>query len=1456
MGKDMAKNFDVFNLKDDFIIFKERLELWFSANKIKEEEEKKIQLLTSLSLPAYKLIRNMCSPVIPEKKTYDELCKMMSNQFVDRSIIFKERRRFYELVQHEGEKVLDFFNKIQAIAVGCDFKDDLNKILRDKFVCGLTKGAIFERLCDEKADVSIEDCLKIAMTKETTVNDQAMNMHKIKRTGPKHVQKHACAVCGKANHKSTECKYKGYRCNVCNDVGHLAKMCRNGKSNGNKKQRRNGKQNHHVEEDNEENHAADYETINQPSIRIFQMDMFRNNEAHVNEVVNHVSRESNYDNASPCDNLANIELRKNVNVCDSKWINLQNLEWKAPYNEHESRWLGMSEDCGITRDVDMFVITEDHQDADNILCESVNLFRNQNINYNFVNNVLFSNSRLFTIILKVNQMEMEFEIDTGSAISAIPLHVFEKHFRGVQLKSFNPVLRAYNGGVISTTGCFEGHIEYNGMSVRVNFVVINKGCRPLIGRDIFRKLNLKITLNSINTSDILDKFLSEFKSVFKNELGKYNGNPIRFKIAKEVKPIFAKARTVPFAYKENLEKELDKLEKENVIKKVDMSDWGTPLVVIVKKTGGLRICADYSVTINPHLDDMNYPLPRIEELFRALSGGKLFTKIDLSKAYHQLPVDDETSRILAWSTHKGIYAVNRLPFGCKPNTAIFQSLMEKLLLGCKSTAVFVDDIVITGKTIEEHISNVKEVLGRLQKAGLTVNYDKCEFFKKFVHYLGYIIDADGLHKDQSKVEAIIKMPTPKTPTEVKSLCGLINYYSRFLPNLSPTLKPIYDLIKAKEVVWTKPCQVALDLVKKHLLSNEILVHYDASLPLLLKTDASELGIGACISHIMRSGEERPIAFASRTLSSAESNYSAIDREALGIFFGVKRFEQYLLGRKFVICTDHKPLVAIFGSKKGIPCMAASRLQRWAIYLSNFQFEIKHVKGIDNGCADALSRLTYKNNVEDTSNEYSYLNFIKNNFSRPIRAADVAIESNKDPILSKIINYVRNGWAEITDDNAEMRNYYEKRHSLSLDENVLMWGHRAVIPKRFRETLLEEMHTTHVGVVKLKSIARSYFWWPKIDADIEHFVKNCEICRSNQNNPPRVESQPWPATKQPMERVHIDYFGPINNVFYLVLIDVHSKWIEVGHVKDTSSASTILLLNGFFARLGFPVVMVSDNARYFTSIEFEKFCEENGVRHITSPPYHPASNGPAENAVRVVKKTFYKQLLHSFRDNKNIDDIIHQQLYIYRNTPHSTTNKTPFEMLFNRESTIRWKLLIPQKSNMNDHIQINSKRINVGDDVYAKNFRSLKWVKAVVIKILGSNIFLVKIENGQTWKRHANQLTILMKSKNDNGIDFDDNQLSKNAISFCDILSEKIKLLSNDRKTLSGLNAGERGVVVPQEINTAGGENCETFEDALEFSNSDATVDSNISAPPEPSVNVNNSTDRPKRVIKKPVKLNL
>lgn len=449
-----------------------------------------------------------------------------------------------------------------------------------------------------------------------------------------------------------------------------------------------------------------------------------------------------------------------------------------------------------------------------------------------------------------------------------------------------------------------------------------------------------------------------------------------------------------------------------------------------------------------------------------------------------------------------------MPFGVASAPAIFQKTMEALIAGIEGVVCFLDDILISGKTKQEHETRLIKVLIILQNSGLKIAMDKCTFFQKSVTYLGFVIDKEGLHPSTDKIKSIKEAPIPQNVTQLKSFLGLVNYYGKFFRNLSALLHPLYTLLK-KDIPWqwSNDCHKAYEMIKNKLTSDDVLIHFQPfNLPVRLIVDASNYGIGALICHLMEDKTERPIAFASRTLSSCEVKYSQIEKEALAIIYGLDKFNEYLYGIKFTIVTDHKPLWYIFHPNKGIPQFSANRLRRWAVILSNYDYHIEYVKS-DRNIADSLSRLpmdgqeieNFENNELDFCNYFSSSGDIQMNFK------NIQVATQKDCLLQKIIKCVKNGnWPSFIFNDNIFKPFYLKRYEFSIEANCLIWINRLVIPQKCQSQILQQLHITHLGIVKMKGMARSYFWWPNIDRDIEELAKQCEACNLNSSSPGKSE----------------------------------------------------------------------------------------------------------------------------------------------------------------------------------------------------------------------------------------------------------------------------------------------------------------------------------------------------------------
>ena len=696
------------------------------------------------------------------------------------------------------------------------------------------------------------------------------------------------------------------------------------------------------------------------------------------------------------------------------------------------------------------------------------------------------------------------------------------------------------------------------------------------------------------------------------------------------------------------------------------------------------------------------------------------------------------------NTHKGLYQYNRLPFGIASAPAIFQQTMEKILQGLPGVTVYIDDILVTGRNDEEHLETLEKVLSRLQEYGLRLKREKCYFMQPSVEYLGYIVDKDGLHATPAKIEAITKAPKPRNVQELRSFLGFVNYYGKFIHQLSTLIQPLNHLLcQNVPWKWCKDCQKAFVALKEQLASSDVLVHYDPDLPLKLDCDASAYGIGAVLSHVFANGAERPIAYASRTLTQAEKGYAQLEKEALSLVYGVKKFHQYLFGKKFVLVTDHKPLLTILGPKKGLPTLAAARLQRWAILLSAYQYDIEYRSTTAHSNADGFSRLPLQGQeiVKHLSSE-SMFNLSQIEFL-PIDADKLRRATQTDPVLSKVRQYMLSGWPDAI--CPELKPYATRHYELTVEAGCLLWGMRVVVPESCRKGVLGELHISHPGMVKMKSLARVHVWWPGIDKSIEQMVRECEACQSVRNNPSTTLLHPWSWPDGPWKRVHLDFAGPFQGSMFMVIVDAHSKWLEVVPVSTTTTEKTMEVLRSMFARYGIPQQLVTDNGPQFTATEFDRFMKGNGIKHIKTSPYHPASNGEAERFVQ----TFKHSLKASKNDPGSLTMRLARFLLVHRNTPSSTTGMSPAELFMKRPLRTRLDLLRPSVQNRVQARQADQKRLHdahskfrefdVGQPVLVRNLRDgPKWVHGTVLEQTGPVSYRVQASD-QVWRRHTDQL---------------------------------------------------------------------------------------------------------------------
>ena len=799
--------------------------------------------------------------------------------------------------------------------------------------------------------------------------------------------------------------------------------------------------------------------------------------------------------------------------------------------------------------------------------------------------------------------------------------------------------------------------------------------------------------------------------------------------------------------REKVDAELDRLQKEGIISPIQNSPWAAPIVPVLKPDQSVRICGDYRLTANKVIRLDTYPIPRFDDLMVKIGGGSVYSKLDMSQAYSQLCLEEDSKQYTVINTQKGLFKYNRLSFGISAAPGIFQRMMEGLLKDIAGVACYLDDILISGTTIEEHNDRLHRVLARMESAGLKLRLDKCHIDVPRITYLGFVIDKSGVHPTEEKIRAVVNAPAPQNVTQLQSYLGMFNFSGKFVRNVSTLLGPLHKLLQKKtKWKWGEVEERAFQNSKKALVNSDALVHFDPKKPIVVIADSSSYGIGAVICHTV-DGVERPICFASRTLSSAEKNYPQIEKEALALVFAVRKFNHYLWGQpSFTLVTDHKPLLGLFQSTKPISPQASGRIQRWSLMLQSYNFVLKHRSGKVLGTADALSRLPQPVANESTPvpGEWELLvNFLD---WSPVTGSMISKETAKDPVLSKVFRLCQQGWVFKDPCNPDIKPYLSRRDEMSLQDGCVLWGNRVIIPAKLRELVLKELHSGHAGISRMKELARSYLWWPGLDNDLEKVCKSCEPCLQMRAMPQRAELHPWEWPRSPWHRLHVDYAGPVKGNYFLIIVDAHSKWCDIFKSSGTTTRETIDNLSHCFRNYGLPISLVTDNGPCFTSDEFRRFMDYCGIHHIKTAVYKPSTNGLAERMVQTFKRALKTSKEPVYR-------IIDRFLYTYRNTPHTTTGITPGELMFNRKLRTRFDLLWP-KHKVLEKVHKGQERqkelytqhprkvdMDVGDTVMVRDYTpsGQKWVPAEITSQTGPLSYKCTLANGVNTKRHQDQM---------------------------------------------------------------------------------------------------------------------
>ena len=780
------------------------------------------------------------------------------------------------------------------------------------------------------------------------------------------------------------------------------------------------------------------------------------------------------------------------------------------------------------------------------------------------------------------------------------------------------------------------------------------------------------------------------------------------------KPFRERYRRIPPHQYDEVKKHLKEMVEIGAIRK-SQSPWASAVVLVRKKTGELRFCIDLR-KINTRTIKDAQTLPRIDDSLDSLNGAVIFTSLDLKSGYWQVEMDEDSIPYTAFTVGPlGFYECLRMPFGLTNAPATFQRLMENCLgdLHLNWCIIYLDDIIVYSKTPEEHIKRLKGVFEKLKAAGLKLKPSKCEFFKERITYLGHVVSKDGIETDPRKIAAVKHWPRPETVTQVRKFLGFTNYYRKFLHDYAKIARPLNKLIsgdnakkKRAKIVWDEECESAFQKLKELCADTPCLAYPDYQERFKLYTDASECGLGAVLSQV-KDGIERPIAFASRTLSKSERNYDAHKLEFLALKWAVTdRFHEYLYGGTFEVFTDNNPLTYILSSAK-LDAIG----QRWVASLAPYNFSLHYNPGRRNVVADSLSRIPWANVEFQDSMDFNLVKAfvdkgefncvacvepelvderftvqmkqLVDSLAGDITKAQWRSEQETDSEIGPVVSLVRKGqhlqYKVSKDDNMGSKILLRFRDNLRLEDGLLYrkWVYREnivylqfVLPQTFRKRTVIACHDKfgHLGMDKTLILLQERFFWPRMNDDVRTHIRNCVRCMRFKQ-PPELAPMEITETSYPLELVHMDFLtigskkGTVKDIHVLVVTDHFTRYAQC-YITTNQTTRTVAetFYNGFLVHYGWPERLHSDQGGGFESFLIKDLCTIANVAKSRTTPYHPEGNAQAER----FNQTLIKMLGTLDPEIKGRwQDWVSTMTHAYNCTRCESTGFSPYFLMFGR-----------------------------------------------------------------------------------------------------------------------------------------------------------------------------------------------
>ncbi|XP_033758102.1 uncharacterized protein K02A2.6-like [Pecten maximus] len=868
--------------------------------------------------------------------------------------------------------------------------------------------------------------------------------------------------------------------------------------------------------------------------------------------------------------------------------------------------------------------------------------------------------------LEVDKQKVEFVIDSGATVNIVDKQMWENlKVNHIECRSQKTDKKLFAYGAkdpLKLIGKFTTKVRVpdTNSQTETDIYVMDGHGPALLGKSTATKLGiLRVGVNAV-----MDCLTSTDEEIF-DGVGKLKEYKLKLHIDETVNPVAQRMYRVPYSLRQRVSDKIEELEAKDIIEKVNTpSSWVSPVIVVPKPDGDIRLCVDMRQA-NKAIVRERHPIPTVDEIMYNMNGSQVFSKLDMRHGYHQIELDEDSRDITTFVTHTGLYRYKRLMFGISSAPEKYQQVISQVFQDCEGVQNISDDIVVHGRTKEEHDIRLRTVLDRIRERGLTLNKGKCQFGLNKITFMGHMLSSNGIGPTSERVKAVVEATEPTSASEIRSFLGLVNFSARYIPHLATVSEPLRKLTKKNVVfTWGKEQQDSFEKFKGSLVKAETLGHFKLDVKTQVVTDASNVGLGAVLIQY-EGNDPKVICYASKALSDVERKYSTTEKEALAVVWALEKFRLYLYGIQFELITDHKPLEVLYGPRS----KPNARIERWIMRLMPYTFTVKYQPGKSN-IADALSRLVTKDrDAEPVRNKLesetiNYVRFVAREATpTALSTREVEEASKTDDELCAVRKCLSAGrW------DKSCTQYYPIRGEVCQLGYLVLRGTRLVIPQVLQLKCIKLAHQGHLGIVGTKQQLRTKVWWPHMDKDVEKYVKSCHGCqivdgstRPEEITPTRLPTGPW-------QDVAIDFMGPLPSGHYiLVVVDYYSRYFEIDVTKDTSTEKVVDILENMFSRHGLPCSITSDNGPQFKSEMFKQYVCNNGIEHRRVTPLHPAANGEVERQ----KRSLLKRIKIAHAESKNWRHELRTYLLAYRSTPHKVTGVSPAELMFGRK--LRTKL---------------------------------------------------------------------------------------------------------------------------------------------------------------------------------------